>query len=460
MILAAALLASFQVTPPDPEWLKAWRTPDAKGAACASCHSPDGIELSAYGFDKADLLRRASRHLDAARQSLVLRLILAGRDHFPAGTADPMNVRPLQPGGAVLPGATAEARDGSFMDQVERVSPSLLGPRVRSLADARRVEKEILAVDLKSLPVGIAMNRLSEDGFHGEEHASLAHWIPDVPMPSTAAVIDAQQRYLESPSMATLQAMDTEVRKAFKPTSGIQMLALEKYRSLMVLQHRLRMEAKVAPGEAEAMPEGNPFWQIAEVGRQYADSGPSQLALPSDVAQAKTTGPKLGEQMKALRLPWYWLGWIADPTLRHSGYVLETVRADYFSLTLLQDGPYPAHALFMLTRKLIQQAATRPFEIQYTFLVLEKPLIEQEPIDPARKAKFRRMAGNAFRTCLWLLTDQLKRKSETVFPESQGLQIRTIQAYLRAIGEPEDTLAVRALKLVNEAKVKTRPAGG
>jgi|GEM_PF-2248684 len=451
MILATVALAGVFLTAPDPQLLAAWRTPDSKGAACASCHSPDGIELSAFGFDREDLLRRASRHLDADRQKLVLELILSGRAKL-GPTADPMKVRPMQPGGSVLPGASAPERDAVFVAQLERLVPLLSGDRVRSLSDARKVAAQVLAVDLKSLPVGIEMNRLSEDGFHGEEHASLASWIPDVPMPTTPEVVAAQQRYLDAPSESSLRDLDALVCKEFKPTSAIQTLALAKYRSLLVLQHRLRTPTVTG----NDMPDGNPFWQIAEVGRQYGESGASQLALPGDVAQAKTAGPKIGDQMKALRLPWYWLGWIADPSLQRSGSLKETKRADYFSMTLMHDGPYPGHAAFMLLRKLLQQAEGRPFEIQFSFFVLERPLIEREPSDLAARAKFRRLAGNAFRTCLWLLADDLERRKQTIFPESQALQIRTLETYLKAIGEPEEKLTERTLKLLAQAKVLGR----
>lgn len=464
MTFLAALCAAC-VASPAPESLIAWRTPDKKGAACVSCHSPDGIELAAFGFGRSDVLRRASAHLDGPSQEAVLKLILSNRERLGAPAMDPMKVRPLQPGGEVLSGGTPEIRDRAFLTSLSRLAPTLFGKRVRSREDALAVCREVLALDLTKVPVGIAMNRLSEDGFHGRDHASLAHWIPDVPLPQTPAILAAQDRYLAKPSRATMAELDAEVRKSFVPTSPIQSLALEKYRSLLVLQHGLRVRAGLAPAETPVPGEleGNPFWQIGEIGRLYGDSGPAQLVLPAEVTAAKTAGPKIGEQMRELRLPWYWLGWIHDPALRHSGQLGETLRADYFTLHLLRDGPYVAHATFMLTRKLFEQSrlekSERPWDLQYTFLTLERPLIEQEPKEPKAKALYRRFAGNAFRTCLWLLADELEKTHVTIYPESQNLQIRQIREYLKKIGEPEDALADRAVRLMAEAKVLGRGRG-
>src|SRR5476651_2625096 len=62
--------------------LKLWRKPGAiqGGAACASCHSPDGIEIAAYDFDDQDLVRRAEPHLGKEDAGLLVEYFHALRD--------------------------------------------------------------------------------------------------------------------------------------------------------------------------------------------------------------------------------------------------------------------------------------------------------------------------------------------------------------------------------------------
>ena len=181
MILILAVWIASQKDSIDPG-LIAWRTPDNAERSCSSCHSPDGIELAAYGFAKDDLVRRAARHLTEERQTQVVKWILQNRGKIHGEAVNPMMGRPLQPGGRVLPGFTPKDRDLAFQTSLGSAAPKLEGPRIRSLKAAKEIRDEVLDLDLKSLSVGIEMNRLSEDGFHGKDHATLAHWIPDVPV--------------------------------------------------------------------------------------------------------------------------------------------------------------------------------------------------------------------------------------------------------------------------------------
>lgn len=422
-----------------------WRQPDSNGRACYSCHSPDGIELSAYRFARADLVRRAAKHLPLDQQTQLVEGILNRK----VSGLDPFQSRPFQPGGAPLSGGTAAARDATFLEKVSQRLPSLSRGVIDSAAKATRARSELLAIDLHSLPIGIALNRLSEDGFHGAEHATLAHWFPDIPV-AGPATIAAQDAYLEDPSVANLQALDKLVTSQMPQGTPIQVMALAKYRSLLSLQHFLRT------GRYAPLPAGNPFWMIGETARTSESFTGAQLGLPPDVLTAKSEGPAFPQQLAEMKLPWYWLGWMADPGLQQSGGLRETRRADYFTQTLLEKG-FPNHALLMLSRKLIEQSKGRHFEIQYSFLILNQPLIDLEPKDPDQRAVFRRVAANLFRTMLYLLDDDVRRTGECVFRASQLLQVRQIDRYLMAIGDrPANLVSSLTARLESAKEIRER----
>ena len=128
-----------------------------------------------------------------------------------------------------------------------------------------------------------------------------------------------------------------------------------------------------------------------------------------------------------------------DLGLQRTTGIRQTSRGDYFTKTLWADGPYPAHALFMINRKQLEQGfnpkmwvlrSPQRFEIQYSFLLLGDGLVKHEPeVGPVR-TQFRRMAANGFRMSMWLLLESVKQSHRAYRPESQILQVRLMTAYL------------------------------
>lgn len=443
MILACCSLAIglWGGSPPPPFW----RQPDSAGRACYSCHSPDGIELSAYRFGREDLIRRAAKHLPPDGQTQLAEAILARKIE----ALDPFRDRPFQPGGSALAAPSAPERDALFLDEVARKLPTFSQGTIDSPAKAAKARNALLQLNLHDLRIGITMNRLSEDGFHGSAHATLAHWLPDIPVADEKS-LPAQDAYLANPSENNLKALDEVVSRGMPQDTPLRILALAKYRSLLVLQHYLRT------GHYAPLPDGNPFWVIGETARTSESFSGSQLGLPQDVLEAKSAGPAFPKQLSKMKLPWYWLGWIADPSLQHSGGLRETRRADYFTQSLLEER-YPNHALFMLSRKLAEQAKERHFEIQYSFLLLNQPLIDLEPKDPSRKKTFRRLASNFFRAMLYGLDDDVRRTGECVFRASQLLQVRQIDRYLTSIGDrPAALLSSLTARLESAKEIRER----
>lgn len=444
---------------PDPG-IAAWRRLDTRGQACVSCHSPDGIELSTYGFGRSDVLRRAERHLSSDDgQAIAHMLALRVARH------DPMIDRPLQPGGTVLPGDTPAERDLAFLRTLPESLPTFATGRIDSEKAALRVRDELLRVDLTKLRIGIPFDRLSEDGFHGPEHRTIAHWIPDVPVRGVSP--EDEDRYLADPSDLSLRRLDAKVRAQIPNASSPgELLAIDKYRSLLLLQHSMRTGRLILPVEPHTLGlNQNPFWDVADFARRYEEeTRVESLGVPADVAVAKQNGPLYRDQLKALRLPWFWLGWTIDPALQTSGLDGETQRGDYFARSLWRDGPYPAHLAFMISKKLMEQGFNprlwndrrfpQRYEISLSGLILDDDLTNLRLSAGEYRRRLERLIANALRTALYLSRKSVRESGEAFHPEAQANQARLALAYLeRTDPRPEDrSLAQELVQRLGHAK--------
>lgn len=414
-----------------------WFAKDSKGQSCASCHSADGIEVRL--FSEADIVRRTARHHTGATAEAIRAMVSKGTN---SQAKNGREFRPMQPGGVVLAGANAAARDAAFLNLLVQRYPGLLKP-VDSYLKALEFQRQVLAINLHDLPIGIQFNRLSEDSARGNDHASIANWFADIPTFDSDQIQPAAEGYLANPTEANLKALDAKVAALAKPKDQFAQLSLAKFRCLNVLQHEIRTRTR-----SSFLPEGNPFWQVAEVGRLFAESDWHTLGVPDEIAKAKQMDQTFGNQMKQLRLPWFWLGWIRDPSLTHSGLMRETLRADYFCQYLEQDGPYMSHELFMLTRKLAEQNRSpllpdAPWEIQYSFFLANRPLIEREPKDGSVQNRFRQLARNSFMMSLYLLDHDIETRGKSIRPIPQMSQVKFLSQYLDSIGMPAKTLVDR-----------------
>lgn len=446
LLVAALLLAS-----PPPLVFAEWRKPDDRGRACASCHSPDGIELSRYGFSRQDLVRRTSKHLDSAGQQAVAKAILEARP-LDELALNPFLDRPMQPGDEVLPGKEPADRDAAFLLQLAETIPELVGPTPKNTDAARKIQKALLAIDLGKFRVGIPMSLLSEDVAHGAKHSTLAHWTPDVEMPRVERVYPQEDAYLADPSWKTLDALDKAIDREWQPKTPIERLSKAKFRSLMVYQHMLRTKDILSRAY---MPEGNPFWEVAEFGRLFQAGDAQMMALTPDIVRDKSRGPTLAEQMRQLRAPWYWLAWTFDPSLKRTQLGQQGQQADYFTAELIDSG-YPGHAAFMLARKMMEQdsgpSVARPWELRFSFLLVGRPLAEVEPKEPERREVFRKVVGNILCTAAMVLQDEVRQRGAVVYRESALQQLSLARDYLRHVGRPADQLFAEVSATVAKAK--------
>lgn len=444
-----------------------WRTPDKLGRACASCHSPDGIELAAYAYDSATIRRRATPHLGAVAADKLAAYFLALRQKLKLpGNLDPMRDRPMQPGGTVLDGDNAAERDSAFALSLAKHLPLLMGKPIATLQDAHAALANIRTLDPGRLPIGIAFNRLSEDRFHGDDHASLAHWIPDVePLPFSPALQEAEDRYLAEPSTSNLAAIDRIYTSAWSrmlpPSKAV---ALAKARSLLVLQHRMRVqlaELQPIPHPDPSKAPTNPMWEVGDLARIYTNSAQTGLALPPDVLANKVEGPTLKAQMKEMRLPWLWLGWTIDPALQRTSYDPRVRYGDWLAELLFEDGPYPAHAALMLTKKLATEAydpggwsSVQPqhLVINFSWLLRGDNWRTYTPKEPRYRQAFYHFTANSFRMFALLQSEELRKTGVTYLKDPLIQQLTSMRIAVMAMepGSPS--------KMMDEAIEEVRRA--
>jgi len=344
--------------------LKVWRKPGAinNAAACATCHSPDGIDLAVYNFSDDDIMRRALRHLPPEDCSVLVQYIHALRTKYQFSTLrDPMEDRPLQPGGKVLPGSTPAERDLAFGKELAETYPLLFGAPIKSLDEAKAAEAQILSVPANTLRIGIPLNRISEDVAHGNEHASIAQWFPEIePTVPSANLADwyvLEDQYLKSPTPENLHLLVSKHREWAPESrmSGLAAISAAKFNALLVWQDRVRNHTenstKNVSSDVLIYSNFNPIWQVGEVARQMVGRGARELGMDADTIAKKTIGPSVQEQVQQLRLSWFWAGWLSDQGLFKTSLDPKTKLGMWQAQSLSQDGPYPIHSVYTNVRR-------------------------------------------------------------------------------------------------------------
>lgn len=470
---SAALALAFGLTPmPSPartsvanprgeatyaELLGAWRTPGRiSSAACANCHGPDGLELAIYDFDDATIRRRALPHLDPAVAEHVVQFIHAVRSRYAISKLlDPLRDRPLQPGGRLLPGQTPLERDFAFGRSLATILPTLTGAPVKDLKMAEKAADELLAVDPWQLPIGIPLNRFSEDSFHGTDHASLAHWLPDVPRQATpgdlALYYQRQDVYLADPTERKLWQMIDGFAQLTKPINdtGIALIAQDKYESLMLLQHRVRQALlghviKPTPVTMADWPEPvapNPMWQVGEEARKFQEAGPAALGLDPELLAKKQGGPSFQDQIRDLQSSWFWLGWLFDQGLeRTSNGHPPVARGDWLALALWNGGPYPIHISFALARKQLVvnrlpgawkgMPDRKRTEWNYLGERIGGRYISDMPVEAKHRRLYCRFTANCFRMSLLQMIEEWERTKIVWYRKSALLDARALTEFI------------------------------
>lgn len=370
---SAATLTPLQIKE---QGLAAARKPDAQGFACVSCHSPDLFDMAYLGFDEASIARRGLLHVDGDAVKAVFRYVHQLRKEHALPDRNPLLVRPFQPGGKPLTCANPEECDHAFGKELVARVPSLALPRLGTLAQAESFKSEFLAVNPRTMPIGIALNRWTEDGFRGAEHGRFNEWIPDIsyrPHSETdrAALHALHDAYIAQPSWSTLgaivKAVDTHAAVP-EATAQVQEILKNKYKSVLIASHLFRLQsggqefgdmpAYLNPFGVGANAHDNPWWAVGDAARVmdngYDEAVEGKMFAPAQIAKISLPFTPRSE-ITSLRLTWFWLGFLFDNGVMHSGQSNATKSTEYFTMQLYGLKSY-THVAYVRFQKAFSQA--------------------------------------------------------------------------------------------------------
>ncbi len=419
--------------------LVAWRKAGAiqGGASCASCHAPDAFDLAYFDFDDETIRRRVAPHLDEWDAQRIVALVGAIRVRDRITPRDHRTHRPFQPGGRVLAGATVAERDLAFGRQV--VDAGLGVDPVLSSQAARRERDRWMASNPRTFPIGMALNRWSEDPHEGD--ASIADWLPDLPRVAHDAeaqrdLFAAHDAYLADPTddalFELLDASDDLTTSGFDGNGGRFMK--DKYGSVLVAQHLFREEVKTGslwgdrpssawlPARMTRDKGPNPVWMVGDFARVHKKG---DVELPAEVIAR--VGGGFDEEMRRVKLTWFWAGWQFDQGLQRTHGSNSTKSAEYMTDFLRKDfiddktpdgttdrSGYALHNVYAITRKLIVEnhdpildAGRGHHRIGYANFHGYGLDIKSEPTDSDRQAIYRQIVANSYRMTLYLALDHL-----------------------------------------------------
>lgn len=342
--------------------LIAWRKTETghDGVGCFECHGADGLTFAYMGYYDGDIMRRAAAHLDEADYISIVDMVHALRDKYSIIKRDPFVARPLQPGGEVLAGNSAQARDLAFGQQLQAMGLTLANGYINNTAQAQKAAAELDNVNLHALRIPIPFNHLTEDLYHNNgagpldcsadidecaDHGSLSDWMPIEPhIPADAnSMFRAEDAYLADPNLATFYKVLGSLPSA-STMPGVYPIGYnynvddDKYRSEFILDYCIRREVMGLPGcydSGEFPFDANKrvvsIWGEGE----YANLFGTGLSLQPncdiglatcDPAQSPnfftkiTPGAKISDSFQRLRVPWFTMHWVHfDPTLLVTG---------------------------------------------------------------------------------------------------------------------------------------------
>ena len=397
----APVPAVYCLTRPEASWtpdqvntaystgLTAWRTAgDVDGNACVSCHAADPMDLAFIGYSDSQIYRRAFSHINANQQTIddVIDMVHALRAKFNiTQPPDPAQYRPFQPGGAVLPGASAQERDQAFGQELSDMKLRLMGAPINSVADATTAWNELAALDLRALKVGIPLNKYTEDKFNNDgvnvpcpdkhmcdDHGTIADWITDtavVPGSPPAAILAAHDAYLANPTLDTLKAVLLTLPR--DETSWFK----HKYSAVMLANFMFRQQAAgdanltkftaanpvAYPIDAKSGALFNSIWMVGANQRDFIHNvgatlptGGGKFSVPAETLPGLTRNDA-NEQLQRIIVPWFWLGFTFDPSTMNvePDYVAEG--DEYFTQeTFLDNGSSPIHGAFIVSKRSIE----------------------------------------------------------------------------------------------------------
>jgi hypothetical protein len=333
----------------------AWRAPDKDGASCASCHTPDAVDLAMIGFSDGTILRRAFEHLGPEQAGEIRDFVHAQRVKLTvANPCDPLEWRVFQPGGKPLAGDTLRAQEEGLID-ILKVRNLGITRKLDTEQDLQKAWSELATLNVKRLPIGTRMPRWSEDSYNGVAHKSVNDWITSVPRnPVDQQWYQRADAYLQNPTDEAFWALVRDEETLTKPgyeksvnffdpwtksnatltaESSIGYLMRAKATSALIASHFFRMELQKKPGFYDMQPVPRPVadfkvdaWRTAGALYQedhcYNSAEACQAAqfdwLPSS-GKRDFDRDQFFKQAKTTVDPWWTLGFLFDPALLQNG---------------------------------------------------------------------------------------------------------------------------------------------
>ena len=425
--------------------LKAWRTPgEVDNNACVFCHGPDAMDLAFIGYSDAQMYRRAFSHvMNQATIDSVIDMVHALRAKYNiAQPPDPLTFRPFQPGGAVLPGNSAQERDQAFgQESLKRHCQLawLMGAPINSVADAKQAWDGASPPSISARSkVGIPVNHYTEDKFNNDgvdvpcvdkhacaDHGTIADWMTDTavaPGNLSAAQLAAEDAYLANPTLDTLKA--AVITRPHDETSWFK----HKYGSVQLANYLFRLQAQgdtnlskfvttynttnsAFPVDMKTGMLYNTIWMVGANQRDFIHNvgatlptGGGKFSVPAETLPGLTRNDA-NEQLQRIIVPWFWLGFSFDPStmMVEPDYVAEG--DEYFTQeTFLDNGSSPIHGAFIVSKRSVEI-------MKYDASGGLPRSTERLPVLPPRS---RPLPGNAARDALGLLPDrdELRRAEE------------------------------------------------
>ncbi len=362
-----------------------WRTPDGDGISCAQCHGPAGYDVAVFSFTQADLRRATAPHLDDAAADRIFKMIELHRRNYPpaGGLRDVETFRPFQPTGVVLGGANAtqEQRDAAFGNHVAANFLYAQG-RITTLAQAQAARDQLVALDVDSVPIGIAFNRWSESVSRqgAQDGGKIAEWLPGIGfqvLGANAAAFEAlEDAYVANPTDANFWALFHKIDAWTTPdpvnTSTVSdphwiRLHREQLKSNLIFQHDELLKSQGihdwVTGRTSVRPfqdqEGKgsilfSFWEVGDASRIVKSTPFSQLPKRHQDSMWVSGTETVGDQVHRLSNTWFYLGWTMDHSLFFSGNSNPARSGEYFIGRLWAEN-LRAHSVFFNTTHAVKR---------------------------------------------------------------------------------------------------------
>jgi hypothetical protein len=452
-----------------------WRENDTairpKGS-CAGCHGADFFDLARIGTPGETTIRRAVT--DGATQQeaeTLVKAIQLLRKDYQLPEENHQTFRPFQPGGEVLPGANFRERDVAFGRQLETFLPTLMGERIDSLGDAKKARDELLALNVRDIKVGIEFPLWSADIFNGDDFGTTNDWISDLafePKAGSETVWYAlQDAYLKDPSDLNFWTMYGQVDELLEvfpknlPWRAKEM-SKHKFKSALLGQHMLRSEAvgsdtflqgKIAFSyldqpelrkllesdqdfyDDHILPAADP-WDIGDFnGRSVFQSSLNagwdksmrlalaEVGFPEFVQKSVSDNRHRWQEGDDLRLAWFWIGFIFDPSFHRLGKSGSTKGGEYINQSLVGKGLY-IHDMFTIAMRKVYRTlpeakteydygtykkVTPLFSMAYYFFQYHPSDGKPKDATPEQLELWSRFSANFSRMSIYLYLESLEQ---------------------------------------------------